>query len=317
MFPYFLKWVENEQGGKGGSKWVDEHIESFVNIAGPMMGVPKAVTSLLSGKSFFFFFFFFLGFIIYQNSTFVLGETRDTMALGSFGAYVLEKFFSRRERTKLMRSWIGSASLLPKGGNLIWGQADSAPDDQDDEKYQSFGNFISFVPRPESMNENSTEKPSNAEHDYLSRNYTVTESIDLLLKKADTNFAHQLNNNFSLGVSTNINQLKANDNDPTKWSNPLEVRLPNAPNMKIYCFYGVGVPTERSYYYAVANGNTEEDCLDNVNNTGCMHENSYEHQTVLLENSVPIPKQRLGNLVKKKKKKTLFTRDKLTLLLVY
>jgi hypothetical protein len=61
MFPYFLKWVENEQGGKGGSKWVDEHIESFVNIAGPMMGVPKAVTSLLSGKSFFFFFFFFFG----------------------------------------------------------------------------------------------------------------------------------------------------------------------------------------------------------------------------------------------------------------
>lgn len=53
MFPYFLKWVESQQGGQGGPKWVDEHIESFVNIAGPLMGVPKAVTSLLSGKTCF------------------------------------------------------------------------------------------------------------------------------------------------------------------------------------------------------------------------------------------------------------------------
>jgi phospholipid:diacylglycerol acyltransferase len=58
MFPYFLKWVESEQGGQGGSKWVDEHIESFVNIAGPMMGVPKALTSLLSGRTCFFLAFF-------------------------------------------------------------------------------------------------------------------------------------------------------------------------------------------------------------------------------------------------------------------
>jgi phospholipid:diacylglycerol acyltransferase len=223
------------------------------------------------------------------------------MALGSFGAYVLEKFFSRRERTKLMRSWIGGASLLPKGGNLIWGQADTAPDDQDDEKYQSFGNLISFVPRPEGFNENSTETPSNAEHDPLLRNYTVSESIDLLLKNADNNFVHHLHRNFSLGVSTNIKQLEANDNDPTKWSNPLESRLPNAPNMKIYCFYGVGVPTERSYYYAVADENIEEDCLDNVNGTGCTHEKSYEHRTVPLETekSAHISKQRPAKFVKR------------------
>lgn len=50
MFPYFLKWVESPIGGNGGPRWTEEHIESFVNIAGPMMGVPKALTAMLSGE---------------------------------------------------------------------------------------------------------------------------------------------------------------------------------------------------------------------------------------------------------------------------
>lgn len=81
MFPYFLRWVQDPNGGNGGSDWTEKHIASFVNIAGPMVGVPKALTAMLSG------------------------ETRDTMSLGSFGAYLLEKFFSRRERANLMRTW--------------------------------------------------------------------------------------------------------------------------------------------------------------------------------------------------------------------
>lgn len=31
--------------------------------------------------------------------------------------------------------------------------------------------------------------------------------------------------------------------------NPLETRLPIAPHLKIFCFYGVGKSTERSYFY--------------------------------------------------------------------
>ncbi|KAG1141185.1 hypothetical protein G6F37_002798 [Rhizopus arrhizus] len=251
MFPYFLKWVESKEHGQGGPKWVDEHIESFVNIAAPLMGVPKAVTSLLSG------------------------ETRDTMALGSFGAYVLEKFFSRRERAKLMRSWMGGASMLPKGGEAIWGRGGNAPDDEEDEKYQSFGNMISFVPRPEGFNENSTDIPSSP-GDPLVRNYTVEGSIQLLTKNADTKFGKQLYANYSFGLTTSSKQLKRNDNDPTKWSNPLESRLPNAPNMKIYCFYGIEVPTERSYYYAVLNENMDQECGHSNSTAECTTEQDAE-----------------------------------------
>lgn len=46
--------------------------------------------------------------------------------------------------------------------------------------------------------------------------------------------------------------------------------------MKIFCFYGVGTSTERSYYYAVADEDLEENCDEN---TGCTHENTIEHQT--------------------------------------
>ncbi|KAG1460416.1 hypothetical protein G6F46_006173 [Rhizopus delemar] len=245
MFPYFLKWVESKDHGQGGSRWVNDHIESFINIGAPLLGVPKAITSLLSG------------------------ETRDTMALGSFGAYILEKFFSRRERSKLMRSWMGGASMLPKGGETIWGHKESAPDDEGNEKYQTFGNMISFVPRPEGFNENSTNIPSSS-NDPLIRNYTVLESIDLLVKSADTNFGKQLYANYSFGVTTSPKQLKLNDRDPTKWSNPLETRLPAAPNMKIYCFYGIGVPTERSYYYAIMDEHLDKVCNVSNNTTECI-----------------------------------------------
>ena len=53
--------------------------------------------------------------------------------------------------------------------------------------------------------------------------------------------------NYSCGIERNEQNLIANDDDHTKWSNPLESRLPNAPSMKLYCIYGHGKETEVSY----------------------------------------------------------------------
>jgi phospholipid:diacylglycerol acyltransferase len=33
-----------------GSEWVESHLEAVVNIAGTVLGVPKAITALLSGE---------------------------------------------------------------------------------------------------------------------------------------------------------------------------------------------------------------------------------------------------------------------------
>lgn len=32
-----FKWVEAEGFGDGGPTWVEDHIESFVNVAGPLL----------------------------------------------------------------------------------------------------------------------------------------------------------------------------------------------------------------------------------------------------------------------------------------
>lgn len=69
---YFLKWVEAEPdefgfGGGGGKDWVENNVEAWINIAGTLLGVPKAMTAFMSG------------------------EMRDTVELNPMGSYVLEK----------------------------------------------------------------------------------------------------------------------------------------------------------------------------------------------------------------------------------
>ncbi|RHZ45379.1 hypothetical protein Glove_680g74 [Diversispora epigaea] len=69
--------MESPLGGNGGKNWINDHVESFVNIGGPLLGLPKALSALLSG------------------------EMCDTVELGAFGIYVLKRFFSKLERAEL------------------------------------------------------------------------------------------------------------------------------------------------------------------------------------------------------------------------
>lgn len=41
----FLNWVEQQSPG-----WVDTHLEGYVNLAGPLLGLPKALSPMLSGR---------------------------------------------------------------------------------------------------------------------------------------------------------------------------------------------------------------------------------------------------------------------------
>lgn len=55
-FLHFLKWVEMPAplGGGGGPTWCAKHIKAVMNIAPAFLGVPKAVTNIISneGKDF-------------------------------------------------------------------------------------------------------------------------------------------------------------------------------------------------------------------------------------------------------------------------
>lgn len=206
---YFLHWVQAEGHGGGGPRWVDTYIDSWINISGCMLGALKGFPAVMSG------------------------EMKDTAQLNAFAVYGLEKFLSREERAEIFRAMPGISSMLPKGGDSVWGNMTWAPDDLPDQKI-SYGTFINF------KESNSTHSP---------KNLTVEESLDYLLEHSDTWYKDQILSSYSHGVAHTRAEVEDNERDPRKWINPLETRLPHAPNLKIYCFYGIGKSTERSYFY--------------------------------------------------------------------
>ncbi|KAJ7188606.1 phospholipid:diacylglycerol acyltransferase [Mycena filopes] len=218
---YFFKWVESPEHGAGGPDWVENHIEAYISIAGTHLGVAKAMSAFLSG------------------------EMKDTVQLNPAGAYVLERFFSRAERQKLFRSWAGSASMWIKGGDAIWGSPHGAPDDAHGCNH-THGELIAFRVSPPPPGVKSTSKGVEAD----TRNMTADGASAWILQHTPSSFQKMIATNFSFGIERDEKVLAANGADHTKWSNPLEVQLPRAPSMKIYCVYGHGKETERSYWYA-------------------------------------------------------------------
>ncbi|KAI5854083.1 LACT-domain-containing protein [Durotheca rogersii] len=207
---YFFHWVASAQGGKGGDDWVDQHVEAWINISGCMLGAVKDTTAILSG------------------------EMRDTAQMNAFALYGLEQFLNKDERAEIFRAMPGMSSMLPIGGDAVWGNSTWAPDDQPGQKH-SFGSFINFR---RGVNWTTPEK-----------NFTVSDAMRYLMDTTEDWYRDQIMESYSHGVAHTSAEVEANELDSRKWINPLETRLPLAPNLKIYCFYGVGKPTERAYYY--------------------------------------------------------------------
>lgn len=110
---------------------------------------------------------------------------KDTAQLNPFAVYGLEKFLGKDERVEIFRSMPGASSMLPKGGNAVWGNDTWAPDDHKGQKV-SYGTFINF------KESNSTQSP---------RNLTVAESLEYLLKHSDSWYKDQIDDNYSHGVA--------------------------------------------------------------------------------------------------------------------
>ena len=185
LFHYFMNWIKSKNG-KNEPDWCSKYIHSYVNIAGPLLGAPKTVSTVVSG------------------------EARETVQLGTVEAYIMNYFFSLKERTNLFRTWGGLMSLLPKGGSAIWGN-----------------------------------------HNLIELEWDTTHNQKKEFTMDDTHKALEFflpSESFSLASKYSLSS-EIDSDDPSKWSNPLESSLPHAPDMKIYCLYGLGLQTEIGYKY--------------------------------------------------------------------
>jgi phospholipid:diacylglycerol acyltransferase len=77
----------------------------------------------------------------------------------------------------------------------------------------------------------------------------MDEALPYLWNNTEDWYSNAVKSSYSHGVAHTKREVEENQRNPNKWINPLETRLPYAPDMKIYCFYGVGKDTERAYYY--------------------------------------------------------------------
>ncbi|KAH7679904.1 Diacylglycerol O-acyltransferase protein [Dioscorea alata] len=282
-FLHFMKWVEAPapMGGGGGSDWCQKHIKAVMNIGGPFLGVPKAVTGLFSA------------------------EAKDVAVARAIAPGVLDSDFlglqTLRHVMRMTRTWDSTMSMIPKGGDTIWGGLDWSPEEcysciskrkrsndsivSQDVKVEnanhqpnitnygriiSFGKDVAEVPSAqiEMIDFRDAVKGNNLAHsngscgdvwteyhevgwggvqavsDY--KVYTAGSILDLLRfvapKMMQRGSAH-----FSYGIADNLDDPKYKHYK--YWSNPLETKLPNAPDMEIYSMYGVGILTERAYVY--------------------------------------------------------------------
>ncbi|KMS96102.1 hypothetical protein BVRB_002140 [Beta vulgaris subsp. vulgaris] len=288
-FLHFMKWVEAPapMGGGGGSDWCAKHIKAVMNIGGPFLGVPKAVSGLFSA------------------------EAKDIAVARSVAPAVLDKdvfgFQTLKHVMKMTRTWDTTMSMIPKGGDAIWGNLDWSPEDgyncsvkklksNDTDTAEKHGNgcldlsgkgahygrILSFgkgvAEAPSSKIERMDFRGATKGHNLANATchdvwteyhemgipgikavadykvYTAGSILDLLhyvapkmMKRGD---AH-----YSYGIADDLDDPKYNHYK--YWSNPLETRLPNAPDMEIFSLYGVGIPTERAYIYKLS---TAADC---------------------------------------------------------
>ncbi|KAL0678071.1 hypothetical protein Bca4012_006052 [Brassica carinata] len=266
-YDWRLFFHNTEVCGGGGSGWCDKHIKAVVNIGPVFLGVPKAISNLLSaeGKDF---------------------PYARALAPGLLDSELLK--LQTLEHLMRMSLWDSIVSLLPMGGEAVWRDLDTSLEEYHTCAFSkrklwqpsltfrriiAFGKRSSELPSSQlssfdikelsrvdsSSNDSTSCGEFRSEYSEMSREsilklaentaYTATTVLDLfrfiapkMMRRAEAHFCH--------GIAEDLDDPKYGHYK--YWSNPLETKLPDAPEMEMHCLYGVGIPTERSYVYKLS-----------------------------------------------------------------
>ena len=183
-FLHFMKWVEapGPMGGGGGSDWCAKHIKAIMNIGGPFLGVPKSIAGLFSL------------------------EARDIAIARAFAPGILDKdIFGLQTLLHLMRmtrTWDSTMSMIPKGGDTIWGGLDWSPEEyyncsakkqtnngtfsafKVDKKNINYGRFISFGKDNAELHSSKLER-LDFRDSIKGRNFANTSNCDVWIEYLD------------------------------------------------------------------------------------------------------------------------------------
>ncbi|KAA8494901.1 Phospholipid:diacylglycerol acyltransferase [Porphyridium purpureum] len=222
---YFLQWAEYNLG----TRWINEHLVSWINIASPSLGVCKSVSAVLSG------------------------EMRDTAEFGRFSRQMFGSLFGYDRTISFFRSLGSLPSMFPIGSAKMWHAYSGKTDDE--------APLLSF----ETLAPDSSVLAS-------ARNETLKEAWDNVVQERimDRAQIERLANGTSYSVSNYFDflaeaipryykqvkthyELNGNNNSRNSWYSALHNPLPQAPQLKIYCLYGVlnSTSTEIGYHYLI------------------------------------------------------------------
>ncbi|KAJ6346350.1 hypothetical protein OIU78_008897 [Salix suchowensis] len=111
-FLHFLKWVEAPppRGGGGDPGWCAKHIiKGNMNIGPVFLSVPKTISNMFSA------------------------EAKDVASIRAMDPGLLDSEIPGLQTLeyvmRVTRTWDSLASLLPKGGEIIWGNSDWSPEE--------------------------------------------------------------------------------------------------------------------------------------------------------------------------------------------
>lgn len=93
VWHYFMQWVTHRHS----RTWVDRFVAAEVLVSSPLLGLPKAYYSMLTG------------------------DNRDFAAMGAGFSAVVNHYFGLSRRRDLWRTCSSLAYIMPIGGERVWG----------------------------------------------------------------------------------------------------------------------------------------------------------------------------------------------------